>query len=94
MLRMSPQQELKLAHMKQLLDDEFDATPASRIAYDVEAETKRLLPEAHFDDYIPILVYRSVREHLLDEAALTPTGIGFERLDVGESPFPKHPRYG
>jgi hypothetical protein len=69
MLRMSPQQELKLVHMKQLLDEEFDATPAAKIAHEVEVETKRLLPEAHFDDYIPILVYRSVRDHLLDEAA-------------------------
>jgi hypothetical protein len=43
---------------------EFKAVPHALIAAEVEATATRLLEHARFDDYIPVLVYRYVREAL------------------------------
>ena len=69
MLGVSPETQLKLVHSKQALEHEFtDASPAE-ISREIEAETRRLLSGARFEDYIPVLAHRFAREHLLDRAA-------------------------
>ena len=69
MLRMSPQTERKLVHSKQALEHEFENVAPGEIAHEIAVESQRLLSGARFDDYIPVLVHRFAREHLLDRAA-------------------------
>ena len=61
----------KIDHETKTLALEFKAVPHAIIAAEVEATTTRLLEHARFDDYIPVLVYRYVREALRNrESAL------------------------
>jgi hypothetical protein len=56
----------KIEHETKTLAREFPALPYALIAAEVEATATRLLEHARFDDYIPLLVYRYVREALHD----------------------------
>jgi hypothetical protein len=56
----------KIEHETKTLAQEFRAVPHPIIAAEVEASAARLLEHARFDDYIPLLVYRHVREVLHD----------------------------
>jgi hypothetical protein len=61
----------KIEHEAKMLALEFNAVPHALIAAEVEATAARLLEHARVDDYIPVLVYRYVREALRDrESAL------------------------
>jgi hypothetical protein len=54
----------KIEHATKTLALEFKGAPQSIIAAEVEATATRLLEHARFDDYIPVLVHRYVRERL------------------------------
>ena len=54
----------KIEHETKTLALEFKTVPHALIAAEVEATATRLLEHARFDDYIPVLVYRHVREAL------------------------------
>lgn len=69
MLQMSPQTELRLIHSRQALEHEFEQAAPGEIAHEIAVESQRLLSAARFDDYIPVLVHRFAREHLLERAA-------------------------
>jgi hypothetical protein len=69
MIRMSPDTQLKLAHSRHALEREFEDTAPGVVAHEVEAEARRLLAGARFDNYIPVLVHRFAREHLRGRAA-------------------------
>jgi hypothetical protein len=69
MLEISPQTQLKLAHSKHALEAEFEDAAPAEIAHEIEDEARRLLAGARFEDYIPVLVHRFAREHLLERAA-------------------------
>jgi hypothetical protein len=56
--------KLKIEHAARALAAEFEAVPCAVIAAEVEATAIRLLEHARFDDYIPILAHRYVRERL------------------------------
>jgi hypothetical protein len=62
----------KIEHETKTLALEFKDVPRALIAAEVEATATRLLEHARFDDYIPVLVYRYVREALRNgESALS-----------------------
>ena len=46
------------------LHREFPNTSVSVIEHEIEERVRRLASSAHFDDYIPLLVHRTVREAL------------------------------
>ena len=54
----------KVEHAARALAVEFESVPGAVIAAEVEATAMRLLEHARFDDYIPILAHRYVRERL------------------------------
>jgi hypothetical protein len=54
----------KIENETKTLALEFKSVPRALIAAEVEATTSRLLEQARFDDYIPVLVYRYAREAL------------------------------
>jgi hypothetical protein len=54
----------KIEHATRTLADEFDAVPHDFIAAELEATAMRLLERARFDDYVPLLAHRYVRETL------------------------------
>ena len=54
----------KVEHAARALAAEFEAVPGAVIAAEVEATAIRLLEHAHFDDYVPTLAHRYVRERL------------------------------
>jgi hypothetical protein len=56
----------KIEHETTTLTLEFKSVPHAVIAAEVEATALRLLEQARFDDYIPVLVYRYVRVALRD----------------------------
>jgi len=60
----------RLEHVPRALHSEFPAIPIEEIESDLEAHVRHLLEQAHFDDFVPLLARRAVREHLR-RAALT-----------------------
>lgn len=46
------------------LKHEFPQVPLDTIEQGVEEHVRRLIVSAHFDDYVPLLVHRAVRERL------------------------------
>jgi hypothetical protein len=59
---------VKLEHCTKILAAEFSSVPRARIAYEVETHSTRLLETANFDDFVPILTHRYVRDQLRDGA--------------------------
>ncbi len=58
-------------HLEQVphqLQSEFPQLPASAIELDVREHVRDLIADAHFDDYVPLLVHKAVREHLRGQA--------------------------
>ena len=66
---MSPHTRLMLVHSKHAFEQEFEQASPAEIAHEIATEATRLLSGARFEDYIPVLVHRFAREHLLDRAA-------------------------
>ena len=54
----------KLEFSARILAREFEAVPRGVIAAEIEATAARLLENARFDEYIPVLTHRYVRERL------------------------------
>ncbi len=54
----------KIEQLPRYLHNEFPSAPVEEIEHDVEERLRDLIASAHFDDYIPLLVHRSVRERL------------------------------
>ena len=46
------------------LSAEFPTVPLQVIEHDVEERVRQLITGARFDDYVPLLARRTVREHL------------------------------
>ena len=64
MLALRSATEAKLEFGAKALVKEFAHLAREVVVCEVESETRRLLEDARFDDYIPLLVYRFAREHL------------------------------
>jgi hypothetical protein len=56
----------KLELSTKILAREFKAVPHALIASEIEATAARLLEGARFDDFVPILTHRYVRDRLKD----------------------------
>jgi hypothetical protein len=56
----------RIDHATRRLTTEFGDAPPALIGAAVEAVATRLLEHARFDDYVPVLVHRYVREALRD----------------------------
>ena len=54
----------KLEFSAKILAREFEAVPHGVIATEIEATAARLLESARFDEYVPVLTHRYVRERL------------------------------
>jgi hypothetical protein len=54
----------RIHELPRSLKAEFPTVPLDRIEHDVEERLHQLIADAHFDDYVPLLVHRSVRERL------------------------------
>ncbi|HWB21944.1 MAG TPA: DUF3562 domain-containing protein [Gaiellaceae bacterium] len=54
----------QIEHLPETLHEEFPDAPVSVIEHDIEARVRDLIADAHFDDYVPLLVHKSVRERL------------------------------
>ena len=54
----------KIEQLPRYLHLEFPDAPVAAIEHDVEERVHELIVSAHFDDYVPLLVHRAVREHL------------------------------
>jgi uncharacterized protein DUF3562 len=65
-MKLRTETKRKVEHGKVRLAVEFWTTPPAEIAKRVDDATHRLLEEAHFDDYVPVLAQRLVRDDLLD----------------------------
>ncbi len=63
-----PQSTLaNLKHLPVTLEHEFPEVPPAKIESLVHSVAGRLLDEAHFYDYVPLLAHRRVRETLRAE---------------------------
>lgn len=54
----------RLEHVPRALHSEFPSIPIEAIEDDLEEHMRHLLAHAHFDDFVPLLARRAVREHL------------------------------
>jgi hypothetical protein len=54
----------QIEHLPEYLHQEFPNAPVAMIEHDIEERVRDLIAEAHFDDYVPLLVLKSVRERL------------------------------
>jgi hypothetical protein len=54
----------QIEHLPETLHEEFPDAPVDLIEHDVEARVRDLIAEAHFDDFVPLLVHKTVRERL------------------------------
>jgi hypothetical protein len=68
-MELKPETQTKLQHGKERLAAEFNTVPEQAIAKAVDGAAGRLLRLARFDDYIPMLAQRYVRDSLLDHLA-------------------------
>ena len=59
----------KLEHIPGRLTEEFPDEPDERVEREVEVVSGELLTRARFPDFVPLLVHRFLREHLLDRGA-------------------------
>lgn len=56
----------RIQQVPRTLKHEFPQVPLEAIEQDVEEHLRRLIASAHFDDFVPLLVHRAVRERLRD----------------------------
>jgi hypothetical protein len=54
----------QIEHLPEYLHEEFPDAPVAVIEHDVEERVSDLMASAHFDDFVPLLVHKSVREQL------------------------------
>ena len=54
----------KIEQLPRYLHAEFPTAPIEAIEHDVEERLHDLIAGAHFDDFVPLLVHRSVRQRL------------------------------
>jgi hypothetical protein len=60
----------KIEQLPRYLHNEFPDAPVAGIEHDVEERLHELIASAHFDDYVPLLVHSTVREHLRAQSLL------------------------
>jgi hypothetical protein len=65
-MKLRTETKRKVEHGKVRLAVEFWTTPPEEIAHQIDEATEHLLEEARFDDYVPVLAHRVVRDDLLD----------------------------
>jgi hypothetical protein len=58
----------RLEFSARILAKEFEAVPHGLIASEIKATAARLLEHARFDDYVPVLTHRYVRDRLRNRA--------------------------
>ena len=66
-MQASPGTLRKLAHLRVDLEREFPQVPAEHVDEHVELVASDLLAQAHFEEFVPLLVHRNVRSRLLAE---------------------------
>ena len=57
--------EQRLKRLPEDLQSEFPDVPADTIARNVDAGVRELVARARFNDFVPLLVHKLVREQLL-----------------------------
>lgn len=58
----------RLERLPRDLRDEFPEIPFETIAHDVDSDARELMAGARFNDFVPVLVHRAVRERLRSRA--------------------------
>ena len=66
-MQASPRTLRKLAHLRVDLEREFPQVPAEHVDEHLEDVASDLLAQAHFEEFVPLLVHRHVRSRLLAE---------------------------
>jgi hypothetical protein len=61
--------ERKLEHIPERLFSEFPDLPREPVRREVRSVAQQLLRRARFTDFVPLLVHRFVREHMLELGA-------------------------
>jgi len=59
----------KLRRLRQQLEDEFGHLPSEFVEGEFHDVAADLLEHAHFDDFVPLLTDRRVRERLAEQPA-------------------------
>jgi hypothetical protein len=54
----------RIHDLPRTLKAEFPTVPLEAIEHDIEQRVDELIERARFDDYVPLLVHRAVRERL------------------------------
>lgn len=68
MRELTPEAARRIERLPQDLRHEYPHVPLAQLEHDVEERVRRLIATARFDDFVPLLVRRSVREHLREAA--------------------------
>ena len=53
------------SRLPQGLHDEFPQIPVETIQQDVTTDAQAMIAQAHFTDFVPLLVHRAARQRLL-----------------------------
>ena len=80
-MQASPGTLRKLAHLRGDLEREFPQVPAEHVDEHVDVVAADLLAQAHFQEFVPLLVHRHVRSRLVAEhrrSQASPTPIAVE----------------
>lgn len=58
----------RIERLPHQLHAEFPEVPLALLEHDIEERARELLRSAHFDDFVPLLVRKTVRDRLHDSA--------------------------
>ncbi len=63
-MRLTTAAAIRIERLPHDLKAEFPAVPLAAIEHDVEEVVRRLIAGARFDDFVPVLAHRTIRERL------------------------------
>lgn len=70
----------RIDQLPRYLQKEFPTVPLAVIEHDVDTRVRVLITDAHFDDYVPLLAHKAVRQHLRDPGWRVSLSEEYERL--------------
>lgn len=68
-MNLTQEATLRIAQLPHHLHTEFPHASVPAIETDVREQVSHLTADANFDDYVPLLAHRAVRQHLRDQAS-------------------------
>ena len=64
-MQLTRQAAKRLDQLPQYLQVEFPGAPMAAIEHDLDESVRNLIATAHFDNYVPLLALKAVRDRLL-----------------------------